>query len=771
MSRFLVTFVGLALVVLCAASGEAFASERLWAEIPNTRALDQARGGRFRAYRVALPALRERLGQAPPQTARPVDYPVLTLPLPDGRLECFRVVESPILAPMIQSAHPELRSYAARGIDHPWLTARLDLSPRGVRAIVFTPAGVALLDPLEPGDTGTVKSAWTRDGPDGPFECRVLSHALGSRDLAPTHAQAAGDILKRIRFALLGTGEYTAALGGVTAATAEMLTSMNRLDAIFEREAAVRLEIVGLMAFPDSTTDPYPSNTITGLVTVNTNVAGSVFGASNFDLAQVLSQAGGPWPFGASFESNLCTEDKGGSAVIGPDPSANWFMLKIMAHEIGHMLGATHTQDADCNREPDTPYEPGSGSTIMSYGGKCPPYDVVTWADPYFHSANIEQMVAYWSSSSCGTTEATGNTVPVANAGPDYTIPRQTPFILTGGGFDPDPWDTLTYCWEEMDKAPASHDTTIGPLFRSRPPSLSPSHAYPALATVLSNASDPYDKLPAVDRTMRFRLTVRDNHVGTGGVAWDEATITVSGAPLAVTSPNGGETFAPDADIPVAWNVGGGAIAPTADILISTDAGQNWTMLAANAPNNGSRSVSYHPTQTSTTCRIKVQAVGNIFYDVSDSDFMMAGAATDVPPEGPGPVFVLERPVPSPSAGTVSVEFALARDAKLDLAIFSVQGRRLRTLTTGLWAAGRHRIVWDRKDDSGRWLGAGVSWGRVRHGSPKARCPREMRSRPGSASRGAARQASAPAQPTCCLAFATSRPPRSSDTPRAYRPA
>jgi len=372
------------------------------------------------------------------------------------------------------------------------------------------------------------------------------------------------------------------------------------------------------------------------------------------------------------------------------------------------MLGATHTQDADCNRDPTTPYEPGSGSTIMSYGGKCPPYDVVTWADPYFHGASIEQMIGYWGATpSCGTTDATGNTVPMANAGPDYTIPRQTPFVLVGGGYDPDPWDTLSYCWEAMDKAPTSHDSTSGPLFRSRPPSLSSSHAYPALETVLSNLSDPYEKLPSVDRTMNFRLTVRDNHLGTGGVAWDDMSITVSGAPFAVVSPNGGESFAPDQAIPITWNVGGGAVAPTVNILISTDGGESWAMLEANTPNDGSEVVSYHPTQTSTTCRIKLEAVGNVFYDVSDSNFSISGVATDAPRVGPVD-FTLDRPVPTPSHGAVTVDFSLIRDTRLDLAAFSLSGRRLRTLASGSWPAGRHRVIWDGNDESGARLPAGV---------------------------------------------------------------
>ena len=694
MRRFLAAIL-VALIMPRAALARSSGIEHLWTQV--------GRDGRASVYRVDLPSLRQQLDVAAAAHADLSARPNLTLPLPDGRIEPFRVVEFPLLSSKFHAEHPELRTYAAVGTDDASITARIDVTPWGAHAIEFSPHGVALLDPGKTSDV--VCAYWSRDAADGPFDCLVL----GSR--SPTsglHSQASGDVLKTIRFALLGTGEYTSVLGGVGPATGEMLASMDRIDAIFERDAAVRLEVVGIMAFPDSTTDPYSSTTIVDLVSANTGVASSVFGGDNFDLAQVLSHAGGPWPAGASFESNLCTEDKGGSAVVGPDPGANWYMLKIMAHEIGHMLGATHTQDADCNRDPATPYEPGSGSTIMSYGGKCPPYDVVTWADPYFHSASIEQMVNGWMSfPGCGTTQPTGNALPVANAGPDYTIPRQTPFVLVGGGFDPDPWDTLTYCWEEMDKAPTSHDSTSGPLFRSRPPSLSPAHAYPALATVLSNTSDPYEGLPPVDRTMHFRLTVRDNHPGTGGVAWDEMTITVSGPPFAVTSPHGGESFAPDQDIPVTWNLGGGGVAADVDILVSSDAGQSWRMLEANTPNDGSETVSYHPAQTSSACRIKVQSVGNVFYAVSDSDFRVAGVPTDVherPPIG----FVLEPPLPDPSRGLVSVDFSLPRDAKLDLAVYSPGGRRLKTLASGSWPAGRHRILWDGTNDAGSRVRTGV---------------------------------------------------------------
>lgn len=707
---------GLALTSPRVSTAGATAPARLWTEVERASArsggttLHRVQPERTRADHVELPALRELLALAPPELADLAAAPEITLPLPNGRLERFRVAQSPLLGPAFRARHPELRTFVARGIDDATIEARLDLTPRGLRAIIFTPDGVALLDPLQPGSTDALRSAWTTGG-DGPFECALRGSGILPAGADPGRTQAAGDVRRTFRFILVGTGQYTAALGGVSLATAEMVTSMSRIAAIFEREAAVRLELVDLVAFPDSASDPYPSNVITDLISRNLVVVDSLFGPGSYDLAQVVGQRGGPYPSGGAFLASACTpQEKAGSAVVGPDPGANWYMLKIMAHEVGHMLGARHTQDADCVRQPETAYEPGSGTTIMSYAGKCPGYDVESWADPYFHGASIEQMVAFWTSrGGCGTAVATGNAVPVANAGADYTIPRQTPFVLAGGGFDPDPWDTLSYCWEEFDKAATSHDPVNGPLVRSRPPSSSPSRAFPATATVLSGTVDPYEALPAVDRALRFRLTVRDNHAGTGGHAWDETMITVSGPPFAVTSPNGGETKASDEIFPVTWTVGGGSVAPTVDILLSPDGGANWTLLAANVPNDGDQPVSWHAAVTSTACRIRVAAVGNVFYDVSDADFAITGTTTGVPPlPATSAQFVLMPPTPSPSRGAITVEFQLARPARLDLAVYSLQGKRLRVLSSAAWPTGHYRLVWDGRDDAGRRLPNGA---------------------------------------------------------------
>ena len=91
----------------------------------------------------------------------------------------------------------------------------------------------------------------------------------------------------------------------------------------------------------------------------------------------------------------------------------------------------------------------------------------------------------------------------------------------------------------------------------------------------------------------------------------------------------------------VTWNVAGtsgAALAPNVKISLSTDGGLTYpTVLAATTPNDGSQVVTL-PNINTTTARIKVEAVGNYFFDINDANF------TIKPPVHPRP----SRPRPSP---------------------------------------------------------------------------------------------------------------------------
>ena len=655
----------------------------------------QAAEGRpvaFRVFDLQGTELVNALLEAPQESAEILATGAeISLPLPDGRLQRFRAWEAPLLGPALRLRHPEIHAYEAVGVDHSEISARIDVTALGVRAIILTPEGTAYLDPLVRGRTDALMSYWARDvREDGAFECRVMDRAMPATSSRPQ--ASLGGQLRTLRLVLLGTGEYTQYLGGVSGALSEMVTSINRVNAIFERDLSVRFQAVGLTPFPDPATDPFP-----GLVDLDLTqtVVDSIYGHDGYDIAQTESQ-GGTYPehAGVSYLPAVCFDWKAGSSVSAGDVHANDVMIKVMSHELGHTLGARHVGDTSCQADPVSSVEPGSGCSIMGRAGKCGPYDVTPApGDLFFNTISMEQMSDTLTEEvpSCGTSTANGNAPPTAEAGPDYTIPRGTPFLLTGTGSDPDAMDVLTYSWDEHDITAALFDTIAGPIFRYRAPTTSPTRYLPAFGTVLADTVNRWERLPSIDRLIHFRFVVRDNHPGGGGQAWDEMTVTVNGAPFSLTYPQGGETVT-SGPFTVTWSVGGGSVATAVNIDLSTDGGTTWTSLASNVPNNGSASVSTFSATTLSSCRVRVSAVGNIFYAVSRSNFTIQGGATDAGP--PGRVFALRLLGANPARGRARFEVQLPQDESVDLSVYTVSGRRVQTLASGPRSAGRYEIEW-----------------------------------------------------------------------------
>jgi hypothetical protein len=243
----------------------------------------------------------------------------------------------------------------------------------------------------------------------------------------------------------------------------------------------------------------------------------------------------------------------------------------------------------------------------------------------------------------CAVVTDTGNNPPTVEAGPDFKIPARTPFALTANGTDPD-GNPITYCWEEADLGPAPKDANTpddgqNPIFRSFPPTPNPTRIFPQLQYVFNNANNPPvnypcpeetvpcntgERLPTTSRELKFRVTVRDNIFGGHGFDAMKIDVIDSGAGFAVTSPNTAVSFPGGSTQTVTWDVANSLIPEIntthVNIALTTDGGNTYVQLAANVPNDGSESVVI-PNVNSTTARIKVEAVGNIFFDVSNEDF------------------------------------------------------------------------------------------------------------------------------------------------------
>jgi hypothetical protein len=631
----------------------------------------------FRALEVDAKALATLLDRAPAERApaAAVAPLVIALPYPDGSERRFRVEESPILEPALAAKFPEIHTYVAQGIDDPTATARLSLTSLGFHAMVLSAAGTMFIDPYRKWDARYALSYFKDDAvraSGAPFHCDVKGEspekALTATKAAPLPAAASGTQLRTYRLALAATGEYSTAVCAPNAAAVDcamnaMVVSMNRVDGVYEREVAIRMVLIAndnLIVYTDGTTDPYLNDDGSAMLSQNQGNLDSVIGSANYDIGHVFSTGGG----GVAVLRVPCTDSKAEGVTGSSSPTGDGFDIDYVAHEMGHQFGANHTFNgttSNCgggNRNASTAYEPGSGSTIMAYAGICGAEDLQPHSDDTFHTKSFDEIMAFSTGStgnSCAVVTATGNTAPVVNAGPSFTIPRQTPFTLTGSATDAD-GDGLTYMWEEFDlgfAAPPNDDiAAVRPVFRSFVPLTVPNRTFPRLADILNDVSTFGESMPTRSRTMVFRLTARDNRIGGGGVNYASTTVTISGAagPFIVTQPNSSVTWSGNSTQTVNWLVANTTAAPVScanvEIDLSTDGGNTFpTVLLASTPNDGTERVTIPNTPTGLG-RIRVSCVGNIFFDISDANFSIN------PDDGlPAPTLSSISPTSGPIAG------------------------------------------------------------------------------------------------------------------------
>ena len=76
-------------------------------------------------------------------------------------------------------------------------------------------------------------------------------------------------------------------------------------------------------------------------------------------------------------------------------------------------------------------------------------------------------------------------------------------------------------------------------------------------------------------------------------------------------------------------------------------------------------------------------------------------------------------PAPNPALRSTGFAFALPAAGRVSLAVFDVNGHRVRLLSEREWPAGDHRLVWDGHDDAGHPIPAGIYFARFTAGNTR----------------------------------------------------
>ena len=572
----------------------------------------------------------------------------VSIPMPNGDIETFLFVESPIMEASLAAQYPEISTYVGYCPDHPEWYGKFDFTPQGFHGMILgVEGGSVFIDPVFHGPLyPTMYISYHRDHfrPAIPeqFSCEFHSDVLDlSLDEEREFARFGTCELRTYRLALSATSTYTAFHGTQSQAIAAQNTTMNRVNGVFERDIAITMVIVAnndLNVYVNAGNDPFTNGNAGAMINENVTVINTNIGLANYDIGHVFStNAGGLAGLGV-----VCSSGKARGVTGSSSPTGDPFDIDYVAHEMGHQFNMNHTQNNSCNRNGGTAVEPGSASTIMGYAGICAP-NVESNSDDYFHGISLEECDALITSGghTCPVITPLSNSEPtLTGLSTSITIPANTPFALTATANDPDASDVLTYCWEQMDNQtgftmPPSGASTEGPMFRSLDPSTSPTRFFPNLQDLIADNVSDWEVLPSVSRSMDFRVTVRDNASGGGCNDHDDLVVDVDGnsGPFLVLNPNNsGITWDASTVQNITWDVANTSSSPVScgsvDILLSLDGGQTFSVIAGNVPNDGSESITV-PNTPSSNALIMVQCANGTFFDVSDNTFVINGITND----------------------------------------------------------------------------------------------------------------------------------------------
>ncbi len=593
---------------------------------------------------------------------------VISLPNADGGIEQFEVFEASNFEPELQAKFPEIRAYSGRGITDKYATLKLSISPQGIQTMVFrTDKENEFIEPYSKDhavysvykshrDKGQL--AWTCSTDEKNTFVGISSKIANTSSLT---GSSTGQ-LKTMRLAQSCNGEYANFFGATSASQVGLVlaafnATLTRCNGVYEKDLALHLNLIAnttAVIYYSPATDPYSTTLSQWNAQLQSTLTANI-GEANYDIGHMFGASGGGGNAGCI--GCVCVNGSKGSGITSPAdgiPQGDNFDIDYVVHEVGHQLGGNHTfsmslEGTGVNKEV------GSGITIMGYAG-ITAQDVAPHSIDIYHEATIAQIQANLATKTCPVSVTmTANHAPVVAAVSNYTIPISTPFALTGSATDIEN-DPLTYCWEQNDNSTVSGASSVasptkasGPNWLSFPATVSGTRTFPKLSTILAglNVTPPLpggdaganiEALSSVSRTLNFRVTVRDNNPYVAGstigqTAFTDAVVTVTNTsgPFAVTSPNTAISWSAGGTATVTWSVNGtntGSVnCASVNILLSTDGGQTFpTVLAAATANDGSELITV-PSTPGTTNRVKVEAVGNIFFDISNVNFTIGAPA------------------------------------------------------------------------------------------------------------------------------------------------
>ncbi len=607
----------------------------------------------------------------------------VAIPLPDGTVVNVSVVQTELLDDNYKDSLPDARTWDISSDDPRIAGGTMSFNVFGYNImLIMTDGSITYIDPKNENGTERYYISYNdkHEHKEG-INCDVDHEQLAasksfSAKLVSTLTNTG---IRQYRIAPVATVAFHDRFGWLNGSKSVgntwnyMYNLINRSSFIMKRDLSVQLKIVGnaWALVPQNKIDDVslrpdldPQGNIVGfthkgqsqIIEDNLSHVNQKIGVTNYDMAHVfdnhIDNLKNPDRFPSGLAGVGVTCHNGGDSQylwhnkaagysdLGGSNNLNNFAISVLAHEIGHQLGADHTFSSDSCGDgtiTESAVEPGSGTTIMSYAGICASDNVesaeaLVQVERMFHAKSVEDVhkhVHNGTGASCGT-QVNFNRNPKVDLDEmrqnRLVIPARTPFILDGVNVvDPDGQGTY-HAWEQVLPRPTSgpsrlnQDTGDNGLVLSYPPlTRSTQRIVPSLEALQSTQRVDGEVVPSRSRNqLRFRFLARDN---IGGVGYDNVDIKVhdTGRPFRIYQPSTTQVAA--GALTVQWDVAGTNLPPIScanvDIAASQNNGRIFTTLLTNTPNDGTETVNIPSWLATNQTRIRVKCSTDIFFAMS----------------------------------------------------------------------------------------------------------------------------------------------------------
>ena len=166
--------------------------------------------------------------------------------------------------------------------------------------------------------------------------------------LAAAAERPGGGNLRQYRLAVAATAEYVVAVNSglpvpspVDQAQAAIVTAINRVNQIYERDLGIRLMLVANndQLIENAGNVDFSNGAPEQMLIENQAWIDSKLSSGGYDVGHVFGTGGGGLAFlGSACDGN--NKAKGVSAIF--NPLGNPFYIDYVAHEIGHQFDANH---------------------------------------------------------------------------------------------------------------------------------------------------------------------------------------------------------------------------------------------------------------------------------------------------------------------------------------------------------------------------------------------------------------------------------------------